>query len=244
MHSDRNLLFVNPNSLFYNLFNLNISSSLQIYHHFGISWHLNKSVYRNIYNFLPIYIDRHFNPARFLYDMFDWRTCNWYLYNFLHNFLNDLRNFHDSFNNSRNYYNFLNNSLDFHTFRHLYNFFNNFFLGCRNFFYPLIVHLHRNCCFFFIVHWYFLFHDVWHIFGHLHRLLFIKDNILYDLNGNMLFVFHSLNERDLMDFSFNFHLWNYYRNLNIFLDLSDFNLFLDGYYWHFDFDDLNLFHNL
>lgn len=243
VHSNRDFLLVDSDSLLDDFLKLDVGFSLEVDHHFSISWDFHWTIYHNIYNFFTIDIDGHLYFTWFLYDMLNWGTRHWHLYYFLHYFLNDLGNFYDSFDDARHNNNFLNDFLDFDALGYLHYLLDDLFFGGGDLFDPFIVHLHGDGCFFFEVDGDFFFHDVRHVFDDLDRLLLVEDHVLDDFDRNVLFILDGLNEGNLVYFSFDFDLGNDDRNFDIFLDRSNLYLFLDCDHWHLHLHYLNLLHN-
>ena len=134
-------------------------------------------------------IDRHFSQNLssdhfFLYSLY-LNSLLHYLFNWLfdlydllfNNFFNYLRHLHNFFDNSRHYHNFFDYFLDFHYLWYFNHFFYDFFN--RNIYFLYSVHNSRYLNYFFLN----ILHHFRHFNIHIHILLHLYDNRLFDYKG-------------------------------------------------------------
>ena len=161
-------------------FSQNLSSD----HFFLYSLYLN-SLLHYLFNWLFDLDEYIVNSLHLLYHLLYHRNMHYLLYHYVslsndllfNNFFNYLRHLHNFFDNSRHYYNFFDYFLDFHYLWYFNHFFYDFFN--RNIYFLYSVHNSRYLNYFFLN----ILHHFRHFNIHIHILLNLYDNRLFDYKG-------------------------------------------------------------
>ena len=244
-------------------FSQNLSSD----HFFLYSLYLN-SLLHYLFNWLFDLDEYIVNGLHLLYHLLYHRNMHYLLYHYdslsndllFNNFFNYLRHLHNFFDNSRHYHNFFDYFLDFHYLWYFNHFFYDFFN--RNIYFLYSVHNSRYLNYFFLN----ILHHFRHFNIHIHILLHLYDNRLFDYKGlpnNNFFDVHwldSLNHRFLHNKFFDDrHFLNdgyLYKSLNLNWNFFDdfnkscfncnhlFDLLLNDKFLFDDLDLLNLCDNI
>jgi hypothetical protein len=256
-------------SKFNNLFN-NIFHNFYFFHNLFYGYNFLHDSFNRFLNF-HVHILDNFNFNRFFncnsHLLFDWYLSkNFFFNHFLHNNLNNLRNFYNFFNNSWNNNNFFDNFLNFNNFWDLNHFFYDFFDFDFDFFNPFNSSWHLNDSLNCSLHNLYILNVVNDWFLNFNEFSFMDDLVTPSFYFNHLWHFDSFNDNLVNDF---WHLyddffsyWNFNSSINYFLyflhkwnnniihsfNLSNFNNFHKFFnyflHFHYSWNFNHLFHHL
>lgn len=241
MQSYWHFFLMNSHSFLDYLLHLDVCSSLEVLHHNGVSRHFDRSIDSDIHYLLTFNFDWNFNSAWLFDKVLNRRTHYWDFYDLLNNLFDYLRHFNNLFDDPWNDNNLFDNFFDFYAFWYFHYLLDNFLFSSWHFFDFFKVHFHRYNSLFLEKDWDLFLHDIGHVLSHLHRLFFLKNHMLENFNRNMFLMFDGLDERNLVDFGFDFDLGDNQRNFNILLHFANLYFLLDDNFRNLDLNDFDFF---